>query len=162
MTVQDNLARGERQQFFDVVKAFCIILVILTHCAYPKGFSAQVHFPLWIDTAVPFFMIISGYFGAQSLKNATTLGEAYSFEGILKKLARYTIPFADDFTIWGAIKGLFVKYAPSALPYRDKTKSMAESISAMFFIFSVIMLLCAREALSSVLPACSDSENPNS
>lgn len=85
-----------RNRRVDLLKGICIIFVIVTHFAWEAAERKVYLFPFWIDMAVPVFMIISGYINASSFerRKISSLKEAYSWESILKKFIRYTLPFA--------------------------------------------------------------------
>lgn len=84
----------KRNNFLDVLKGICILLVILTHFDWVEPQRLKYLFPFWMNPAVPVFMIISGYVFSESFKrkNVSTLKEAYNLKGILDKVIRYTMP----------------------------------------------------------------------
>ncbi|MDN6196053.1 MAG: acyltransferase family protein, partial [Atopostipes suicloacalis] len=57
---QENIKKFGRIQSIDYLKAFAIVLVILTH-ALTKTQRLKIAGPFWISMAVPIFMIISGF-----------------------------------------------------------------------------------------------------
>lgn len=57
---QDNRKNWGRIQALDYLKAFAVILVILTH-ALTKAQRLKIAGPFWISMAVPIFMIVSGF-----------------------------------------------------------------------------------------------------
>lgn len=83
-----------RNHTIDILKGFCIILVIMTHHAgkMQRTFFLQ---PFWVDMAVPMFMIISGYVYANSYLRAevNSLEDAYEIKFVINKIIRYTIPY---------------------------------------------------------------------
>ncbi len=84
----------KRNDFLDVLKGICILLVILTHFDWTEPERLKYLFPFWMNPAVPVFMIISGYLFAESFKrkNVTKFREAYNLKQIINKIIRYTIP----------------------------------------------------------------------
>ena len=58
----------KRNQFIDVIKGICILLVILTHFDWIEAERLKCFFPYWMNPAVPIFMIISGYVFTESYK----------------------------------------------------------------------------------------------
>lgn len=61
-----------RNGFLDIIKAFCILFVIITHDSISDSFRLKTLFPFWINMAVPMFMIISGYVYAISFEKITS------------------------------------------------------------------------------------------
>lgn len=84
----------KRNNFLDVIKGVCILLVILTHFDWVEAQRLQYFFPYWMNPAVPIFMIISGYVFTESYKrkNVKNFLGAYAPKSITDKLIRYTIP----------------------------------------------------------------------
>ena len=91
----------KRNHFVDVLKGICIIFVIFTHASWTDEQRVKLLFPFWIDMAVPFFMLVSGYVYTKSFqKNGIeTLDSAYNKKYLLKNLIRYTIPYFIAFMI---------------------------------------------------------------
>ena len=89
------MAKNNRNSTIDIIKAFLIILIILTHYSWTVEQRQNVVFPLVIDMAVPIFMFLSGYVGAISFdkKGVDSLAKAYSLHQIIHKFIRYTIPY---------------------------------------------------------------------
>lgn len=58
----------KRNTFLDIIKAFCILFVIITHDTISEETRQRFLFNFWIDMAVPLFMIISGYVYAASFE----------------------------------------------------------------------------------------------
>ena len=50
----------KRNNFLDVLKGICILLVILTHFDWVEAERLQYLFPYWMNPAVPIFMITPG------------------------------------------------------------------------------------------------------
>lgn len=84
-----------RNQTLDVLKGICIILVIFTHFSWTAEERLALCFPLWVDMAVPIFMLISGYVNALSYqrKGITSLRKSFTIKNLLKPFIRYTLPF---------------------------------------------------------------------
>ena len=89
------MANNNRNSTIDIIKAVLIILIILTHYSWTVEQRQNVVFPLVIDMAVPIFMFLSGYVGAISFdkRGVDSLEKAYSFQQIIHKFIRYTIPY---------------------------------------------------------------------
>ena len=85
----------KRNPFLDIVKAACILFVIITHDKISESFRLKTLFPFWINMAVPMFMIISGYVYAISFERnkISEIHEAYALNFIMPKFIRYTVPF---------------------------------------------------------------------
>lgn len=96
----------KRNNFLDVLKGICILLVILTHFDWVEPQRLKYLFPYWMNPAVPIFMIISGYVFAESFKrkNVETFKEAYNLKSIIDKVIRYTIPLIIIYAIEVPIK----------------------------------------------------------
>lgn len=86
---------SERNRFIDVLKGFCIVAVVFTHAGWSEEQCLKLLFPFWIDMAVPFFMLVSGYVYAKSFqaKGVEGLDSAYNKRYLLKNSIRYTLPF---------------------------------------------------------------------
>ena len=84
----------KRNNFLDVLKGICILLVILTHFDWVEAERLKYFFPYWMNPAVPIFMITSGYVYTESFKrkNVATFQQAYALKGIIDKVIRYTVP----------------------------------------------------------------------
>jgi len=93
--IRKNLM-GNRDHTIDVIKGICIIFVIITHMGFSDSQRMSLLFPFWIDTAVPVFMVISGYLYAGSLDrdDAGDLRHFYTRRYLLKNFLRFTVPFA--------------------------------------------------------------------
>ena len=101
----------KRNNFLDVLKGICILLVILTHFDWVEAERLKYFFPYWMNPAVPIFMITSGYVYTESFKrkNVTTFKEAYALKGILDKAIRYTVPLLLIYAIEVPLKILVYK-----------------------------------------------------
>lgn len=84
----------KRNNFLDVLKGVCILLVILTHFDWVEAERLKYFFPYWMNPAVPIFMIVSGYVHTESFKRKeiSTWKQAYALKGIVDKAIRYTVP----------------------------------------------------------------------
>ena len=80
------MEKKERIDFLDYLKAICVILVVVTHYDWQSKHSYI--FTMFINMAVPVFMIISGYNFAMSYKRKTngTMKQMYSPRVIIPKL----------------------------------------------------------------------------
>ncbi|RKJ43706.1 hypothetical protein D7X98_14980 [bacterium 1XD8-76] len=84
--------KKERNHTFDVIKGIAILLILITHSKWTAEERLLYLFPFWVEMAVPFFMLISGYFGGVSLSKNCEL-RIYPKGFILNRLIRYTAPF---------------------------------------------------------------------
>lgn len=83
----------------DFAKGVATLMVVVTHFWIQDATRARLLFPLWIDMAVPIFMIIMGIVNARSFdrRQADTLGDILTARYVLSRIAAYTIPFAIAF-----------------------------------------------------------------
>ncbi len=90
-----NSASISRNKSLDIIKAMCIIFVIITHFTWGESERLTFLFPFWIDMAVPFFMLVSGYAYALSYKRRKIdcLEKAYYCSELLERILNYIIPF---------------------------------------------------------------------
>ncbi|MCI9081215.1 MAG: acyltransferase [Lachnospiraceae bacterium] len=67
----------------------------MTHYEWEDKYRFYGLFPLWVDMAVPVFMMISGYVYSTSFYNnrIEEFAQAYDLLFLFKKIIRYTIPF---------------------------------------------------------------------
>lgn len=86
----------QRNHFLDIAKGVAVLLVIITHFSWKESERLRYLFPFWVSMAVPIFMIVFGYANAASFekKNIQTLHRAYAPDLLLRKFARFTVPFA--------------------------------------------------------------------
>ena len=91
----------KRNPFLDIIKAFCILFVIITHDQISDAFRLRAFFPFCINMAVPMFMIISGYVYAASFdrNSISKIEDAYTLKFLLPKFIRYTVPFLMMFVV---------------------------------------------------------------
>ena len=101
----------KRNNFLDVLKGVCILLVILTHFDWVEAERLKYFFPYWMNPAVPIFMITSGYVYTESFKrkDVATFKEAYALKGIIDKAIRYTVPLLLIYVIEVPLKMLVFK-----------------------------------------------------
>lgn len=85
--------KKSRIDFLDYLKAICVILVVITH--YDWESKESYIFTMFINMAVPVFMIISGYNFAMSNRKKTdgSMHQMYSPRVIGPKLERFLVPF---------------------------------------------------------------------
>lgn len=90
-----------RYRSVDFIKGVCIIFIVVTHCNFNDIERLKYLFPFWIDMAVPVFMVLSGFVYGKSFqrKRISSFDDAYSWDYIIEKITRYTIPFAFVFGI---------------------------------------------------------------
>lgn len=90
---------GEKKDFYnrntDVIKGLLIIAVIALHFPFKIISEKAVIFPYFLEFAVPGFMFISGYVRTLSYekKGASSIGDAYDRDKILRSLIRLVVPF---------------------------------------------------------------------
>lgn len=135
----------------DYLKAFSIIMVIITHYAWQDKINAWFLFV--INMAVPVFMLISGYnFSASGMRKAEgKLQKMYDHRVLLPKVVRFTLPFAFVFVFEIVLKVMqgkeysildilvrFCKggYGPGSYYYPIMIQ--------LLFIFPLIYLLVAK------------------
>lgn len=87
------MSNKERIHFIDYLKAFSIMLVIITHYDWPDKHGYI--FTMLINMAVPVFLIVSGYNYAMSYQRKTdgSLKEMYNPKLLLQKVERFMSPF---------------------------------------------------------------------
>ena len=92
------------------------MFVVITHYAWNNSQRLMLLFPFWIDMAVPVFMIISGYLFSLSYRKSEspTLRMCYRGKGVIKRLLRFTVPFAIIFLFEQVVTLLF-KNQPSGI-----------------------------------------------
>lgn len=92
----------KRNDFLDVIKGVCILIVIHAHFRWTDAERLKYFFPYWSNPVVPIFMIISGYVYAESYKrrSVTTFREAYDIKQIINKIIRYTVPIVLICMVW--------------------------------------------------------------
>jgi peptidoglycan/LPS O-acetylase OafA/YrhL len=85
----------KRNYFIDILKALCIIFIILDHYSGWGNLRQYLLFPYWITMAVPILMILSGYVYAMSFERHSihSLRAAYQPALLLGRLLRFVIPF---------------------------------------------------------------------
>lgn len=98
--------------FITYLKAFAIIAIIVTHCKFTASQRYHVIFPFLIETAVPFFIVISGfnYSGSYVRHNVCSFTKMYDLNLLFKRVFRLGLPF----TIIAVLQYLFI------MPYYEK------------------------------------------
>ena len=96
----------KRNTSIDILKAFCIVCILITHFDWSIDERRRLLFPFWINMAVPIFMYISGYVNAQSYlnKGIYSLSEMYSVKNLYNKAIRFVVPFTMMYIIQVFIK----------------------------------------------------------
>lgn len=155
-----------RNHFIDVLKGICIIFIVFTHASWTPEQNLKLLFPFWIDMAVPFFMLVSGYVYTKSFQKnkIETLDSAYNKKYLLKNFIRYTIPyfvaFAIDFcvqVIWYirnpvGIKGFFVHEIALFLQGGNGPGSYYyPAMIQIMFLFPIIYVLVKKYNWKGVL-----------
>lgn len=81
-----------RYHYIDLLKGICIILVLINHLPWEK--RRNYVFPFIIETAVPLFMMVSGWISAKNYKkkNFMTLSDCYHSSGMIKSIINYSVP----------------------------------------------------------------------
>lgn len=86
-----------RSSTLDVLKGVCILLVIFTHLAWTESEILNMYATLWVELAVPIFMLTTGFLYAKSFKNkkCMSLSEIYTSAkgGQIVKILRYSVPY---------------------------------------------------------------------
>lgn len=84
----------KRNNFLDVLKGICILLVILTHFEWTEAQELKYLLPFWMSPCVPIFMITSGYVYSKSYvrKEISSFEKAYNPKGLIDKIIRYSVP----------------------------------------------------------------------
>lgn len=91
----------------DVIKAICIIMVILRHVAFPEEIQRKILYPFTILPAVPIFLMCSVfvYCYVEDRNNGTILSW-FSNKVFWKRMERYLLPFLVSVAV--LIAGLFL------------------------------------------------------
>lgn len=92
---------SRRIAVIDYFKALCIIFVIINHSDLLD--QTMPLFLLTINSAVPIFMILSGYVYSIGA-NIKTLKEQYSFRLLKKRFIRFTVPMLITFVLYIALR----------------------------------------------------------
>lgn len=84
-----------RNRFLDILKGVSVLFITATHYDFTDWNRLDYFFPLWIDMAVPMFMLTSGYVATASYRkhDVRTIEQAYALPTLVGKIIRYTIPF---------------------------------------------------------------------
>lgn len=77
-------------QIMDILKAFAILFVIITHTNFMNIYRRNIFCMFFINMAVPMFMLVTGFNYSNSLEN-TKISEVKNI--IIKRIKRLTIPF---------------------------------------------------------------------
>jgi peptidoglycan/LPS O-acetylase OafA/YrhL len=112
MEKESSDRKNERYSLLDFLKGLSILFIIATHFGWTGKERLQFGFPFWIDMAVPFFLLISGYLQALFFdrKGIRSIDEAFQKDKIAKKLQRYFLPYCLVFIVEAVIL-LFMKKA---------------------------------------------------
>ena len=95
----------ERYALIDWLKAFCVVLVIITHSDFLNDAmldKSGLFYLLCVNKAVPCFMFLSGYVFSMGAK-AMALNEQYSLKRIFPGLMRLTVPTLIYYAIYVAV-----------------------------------------------------------
>ncbi len=109
----------QRNRFIDVLKGIFIIFVIVLHFPFDISERQRYLFPLCIELAVPFFMMISGYVSSISFRKRgiESMEAAYHPITIVEKLIRYTIPYTIAFAAEWIVFRVFGLYTVGIRTY---------------------------------------------
>lgn len=96
-----SCTENRRYPFFDYIKGFAILLIIITHYEYTYFERLHVVFPYVVDMAVPIFMLVTGFLYSNSYikKDFKTLKEMYCPDLMIKRILRLIIPVLIIFTL---------------------------------------------------------------
>ena len=86
---------NKREYIFDTIKVIAILMVVITHFPWTDAERLRYGLPFWIDTAMPIFMMLSGYFCFRSFytKKLETFSDVYEISYLFKRLMRFALPF---------------------------------------------------------------------
>lgn len=131
----DNLYRKTNQQYWpliDIAKLFCALLVVMIHCLEIKQGHPVATFIVqcFSGQAVPFFMIVSGFFAANKIDQEKSIRGMISF--CLKK---WLLPYFAWTVLW--------------LPYYIKFYQGKYPNATLGYIFVALMrrILCAGQGV---------------
>lgn len=105
---------SNRNKTIDAVKGLLILFVIFAHINISINIRRLCLAPFWENSAVPMFLMISGYLYSNSYvkNNIKTLSEAYQPKNIVIRLARFLIPwmifFVFEILIYAFMRSNFV------------------------------------------------------
>lgn len=93
-TVQE--INNKRNKTIDAIKGLLILFVIFGHINISIETRRILLAPFWENSAVPMFMLVSGYLYANSFKknSINNLSCAFNYKSIIKKLLRFFIPYS--------------------------------------------------------------------
>ncbi|MDR2486956.1 MAG: hypothetical protein LBD12_03245, partial [Clostridiales Family XIII bacterium] len=85
-----------REPALDFVKAVAIVMIVVTHSAFTPQMRSDYFFPLYINTAVPLFMIVTGYvnYASAQTRGSFTLTGWFAWGRLWGKLSRLALPYA--------------------------------------------------------------------
>ncbi len=161
-----------RNHSIDCIKGIAILFVLVTHYKWTTEEELTLLFPYWIDMAVPFFMVASGYVSALSYseKGIKEIGDCYRADIIFSRIIRYTVPFMVAFFIellvyfWlksnmrdiliiglGTDNLSFINILKMFISGGNGPGSYYYPLLIPFpFVFPVIYFLCVRKGLKGV------------
>lgn len=102
----ESKVRTERLDIIDYLKALAVLFVIMDHASIVNGTLLDRSGPLFllfINKAVPIFMLLSGFTLAMSAKNHT-LRELYDPKRLWRKFLRITIPTVITYALFLILK----------------------------------------------------------
>lgn len=87
-----KVSNKARNNFFDFVKMFCIMFVVITHISWTDQQRKFPFFPIVIDMAVPLFLVISAYLRASKIQK-TGIKEFISPKSVSKNLVNILVAY---------------------------------------------------------------------
>lgn len=102
LSYKDKAAEQNRTILIDILKAFAICFVIMNHSGLFDRKNDPI-FLIFIDKAVPIFMILSGYLLALTCEKKSA-AELFNLEDLKRKFLRLTIPTLISYIISLSIK----------------------------------------------------------
>ncbi len=90
-----------RNRTIDILKSFCMLFVVITHCHFSATQRNNFLFDFWVGMAVPIFILISGYVYSNAFKKrqVESLKDAYTKRYIFSKLNRFLVPYIIIFLV---------------------------------------------------------------
>lgn len=88
----------KKNLLFDLLKTFCVFMVIILHSGWPYEIEQQLLVPFTINMAVPIYMIIYVFFVTKGFINKP-LHKMYDIHNLIKKFIRILLPFTFIFII---------------------------------------------------------------
>ncbi|MDH6603154.1 peptidoglycan/LPS O-acetylase OafA/YrhL [Bacilli bacterium PM5-9] len=89
------MRNNKRIEIFDIIKGISAIFIIITHFVFTREQRLQHLFPFYIDTAVPFYMMITGYFFYDTFEKVKSykIRDFYKKLNLNKRIGRLLFPY---------------------------------------------------------------------